>query len=97
MTTHINEVFVCDEIRISDSVDYLFLGLIIIQTPSQDESANDPSLTKHEINSFRCLYMDHYGIALTEEQATDKGIRLVRMLETTLKATAKKSRMTQDG
>lgn len=96
MTTTFS-VFVYDEVSVTDSSsDGLFVGLVILYPATWNKIGDDVSLTEQEIIGFRCLYMDHFGIALTEEQAVNKGLRLTRILETTLKATAQKSRMTSE-
>lgn len=45
------------------------------------------TLTKGELEQFKALYLEHYGIDLTDAQAFDKGTRLVRLLKVVLQAT----------
>ncbi|KKU05249.1 MAG: hypothetical protein UX06_C0001G0010 [Candidatus Giovannonibacteria bacterium GW2011_GWA2_45_21] len=43
-------------------------------------------LTKEEIEAFKALYSEQYGVELTDAQVLDKGPRLVRLLKVVLKA-----------
>lgn len=45
------------------------------------------TLTKEEHEQFKALYLEHYGVELTDAQAFDKGSRLVRLLKVVLQAT----------
>ena len=43
-------------------------------------------LTEKDLNEFKRLYKEEFGVELTDAQALDKGGRLVRLLEVVLKA-----------
>jgi hypothetical protein len=43
------------------------------------------TLTKEELDEFKRLYKEEYGVDLTDAQAFDKGSRLVRLLKVVLK------------
>lgn len=45
-------------------------------------------LTDEHIVEFQTLWKKHYGTDLTKEQALEKGLRLVRLLEAVSKALA---------
>jgi hypothetical protein len=43
------------------------------------------TLTQKELDEFKRLYKEEYGVDLTDAQAFDKGSRLVRLLKVVLK------------
>jgi len=45
-------------------------------------------LTDEHIEEFQMLYKKHYGVELTKEQALEKGLRLVRLIEVVSRAVA---------
>lgn len=51
-------------------------------------------LTEAEVDEFKKLVLEVYGIKLTEEQAQDQGSRLISLFELLLKAEKGKQRPT---
>lgn len=47
-------------------------------------------LTDEDITEFQMLYQKHFGVDISKDAALEKGIRLVRLMEITLKHEAKK-------
>jgi len=46
------------------------------------------NLTDDNILEFQMLYKKHFGIEITKEQALEKGLRLVRLVEAVSRAVA---------
>lgn len=48
-------------------------------------------LSDEHVTAFQALYKRHFGRDISKEQAREKGIRLLRLMETVLKHEAKKN------
>lgn len=48
-----------------------------------------PSLTNEHITQFQALYLARFGVALTTEQALDKGTQLLHFFATVLRQNAR--------
>jgi hypothetical protein len=46
-------------------------------------------LTDDHLTEFQMLYRKHFGVDLTKEEALEKGLRLIRLMEVVLKESAK--------
>jgi len=46
------------------------------------------NLTDEHILEFQMLYKKHFGTEITKEQALEKGLRLIRLVETVSRAVA---------
>lgn len=47
-------------------------------------------LTDQDIFEFQMLYKKHFGVEISKAEALEKGLRLIRLLETVSRAVAKK-------
>lgn len=47
-------------------------------------------LADEQITEFQMLYKKHYGTDISKAEALEKGIRLIRLMEITLKHEAKR-------
>ncbi len=47
-------------------------------------------LTDEHIAEFQMLYKKHFGVDISKAEALEKGIRLIRLMEITLKHEAKR-------
>lgn len=48
-----------------------------------------PSLSNEHITQFQALYLAHFGVALTDEQALAKGTQLLHFFATVLRQNAR--------
>lgn len=46
------------------------------------------NLTDENISEFQVLYKKHFGAEITKEQALEKGLRLIRLVEVVSRAVA---------
>lgn len=53
------------------------------------------TLTDEHITEFRTLYRKNFGLEITKEEALEKGLRLVRLMEIITKHEARKRQATQ--
>ena len=54
------------------------------------------NLTDEHILEFQMLYKKHFGTEITREQALEKGLRLIRLVEAVSRAVADEQRETQN-
>ena len=54
------------------------------------------NLTDENILEFQMLYKKHFGIEITKEQALEKGLRLIRLVEVVSRAVADEQQDTQN-
>lgn len=47
-------------------------------------------LTDEQISEFQTLYRKNFGVEISRNEALEKGLRLIRLLEVVLKKNAKK-------
>ena len=54
------------------------------------------NLTDDNLLEFQVLYKKHFGTEITKEQALEKGLRLVRLVEAVSRAVADEQQDTQN-
>ena len=54
------------------------------------------NLTDDNLLEFQMLYKKHFGTEITKEQALEKGLRLIRLIEAVSRAVADEQRATQN-
>ena len=54
------------------------------------------NLTDDNLLEFQMLYKKHFGTEITKEQALEKGLRLIRLIEAVSRAVADEQRDTQN-
>ena len=54
------------------------------------------NLTDDNISEFQMLYKKHFGTEITKEQALEKGLRLIRLVEAVSRAVADEQRDAQN-
>ena len=59
--------------------------------PIKDKS----TFTKEEIEEFKEIVLKEYGVKLTDEQAFEQGYALVSLVETVIKKTIEKRRLSR--
>lgn len=53
-------------------------------------------LTDKNISEFQMLYKKHFGVEITKEQALEKGLRLIRLVEVVSRAVASEQKNAQN-
>lgn len=54
-------------------------------------------LTDEHIAEFQMLYKKHFGIEITKEQALEKGLRLIRLVQVVSRAVAEETANSERG
>ena len=54
------------------------------------------NLTDDNLLEFQMLYKKHFGTEITKEQALEKGLRLIRLVEAVSRAVANEQQNTQN-
>ena len=54
------------------------------------------NLTDDNLLEFQMLYKKHFGTEITKEQALEKGLRLIRLVEAVSRVVADEQRNTQN-
>lgn len=67
----------------------------VCQRNTPDWYNHHVQLTDEQINTFRTLHFEKFGVEITKDEALSNGLRLVRLMEIILEHRAKKKTVTE--